>query len=346
MNSKKLNGSGNSNTRPRILRLSRMFPALLVLCAMVAPLHAQQQRKLRIAIMKFQVDAVLQQQAATQLGVRGDLGAVLSDLLLSRLVQDGKFTVIDRTDLDKVIHEQNLSNSDRVDPATAAKIGKILGADAIIIGSVTEFSGEQKESRYGGLMRIAKVNGLSWDQKTSKVSVAISGHVVNTTTDEVLAAATGEGDAVKGESGFQQAGSNSNIGSSTTSKDIGSPLANEATAKAIASMATQLEMAPELNTPVVTAPPPRVGYTGVVADVSGNTLILTVGTTAGIRVGDVVQVSRPGRTIKNPTTGKVLKVIEQPLGKATITQADADSSTASYSGTALIKIDDQVSSTP
>jgi len=39
--------------------------------------------------------------------------------------------------LDKVLGEQNFSNSNRADPSSAAKIGKVLGVSAIIIGSIT-----------------------------------------------------------------------------------------------------------------------------------------------------------------------------------------------------------------
>ena len=332
--------------RPLRRRLTPPALLLFLLSVAVSPLHAQQQRRLRIAIMTFDVNAVIQQRAAKQFGINGDLGRDLSDLLLSKLVQDGKFVVVERTALDKVLHEQNVSNSDRNDPATAARIGKILGVDAIVIGSVTEFSAEQRDSKYGSVLRAARLNGATFEKKTSEVTVAISGHIVNTSTAEVLAAATGTGDAVKGQSDFRQSGSSDAIGSSTSTQDFGSPLANEAAAKAIGSMAVQLEMAPAMNMPVTVEAPPRASYSGVVADVSGKTLILTIGTGSGIKVGDVVEISRPGRIIKDPRTGKVLTVLTDPLGKATVTEANAQSSTVSYSGTATVKVDDHASSTP
>jgi len=51
---------------------------------------------------------------------------------------DGKsyFTVINRRDINKVIKEQKLQNSALIDESTAVEVGNLLGAQAIISGSV------------------------------------------------------------------------------------------------------------------------------------------------------------------------------------------------------------------
>jgi len=59
------------------------------------------------------------------------------------------YTVVERGQLEKVLQEQNLSNTGIVDDSQAAKIGKILGIDAIITGSVSYTSkDEPSESKY------------------------------------------------------------------------------------------------------------------------------------------------------------------------------------------------------
>jgi len=67
-----------------------------------------------------------------------NFGKAVADLLVNRLVKNASVVVIERSALDKVLGEQNLSNSDRTNAATAAKIGRILGVDAIILGSITK----------------------------------------------------------------------------------------------------------------------------------------------------------------------------------------------------------------
>jgi hypothetical protein len=115
--------------------------------------------------------------------------------------------------------------------------------------------------------------------------------------------------------------------------------------KAVAALADSLEPAPAPREVLVSAgapgsPAPSHGYSGIVADVQGNTLILTVGTSAGVKVGDVVEISRVGRTIKNPQTNEVIKVITTPVGHATVTEADATSATATFSGDSAAQVND------
>ena len=81
---------------------------------------------------------------------------------------------------------------------------------------------------------------------------------------------------------------------------------------------------------------------GLVADATGNTLIMNVGTQAGVKVGDHLGIFRKGKQIKDPATGKVLKTIETRLGDVTITEADATSSTGTYSGSTPPAVGDAV----
>ncbi len=89
-------------------------------------------------------------------------------------------------------------------------------------------------------------------------------------------------------------------------------------------------------------PTVKVVVSGLVADVTGNTLIMNVGTKAGVKVGDHLGVFRKGKEIRDPATGKVLKTIETRLGDVTITEADETSSTGTYSGPTPPKVGDAV----
>src|SRR5487761_1237184 len=107
------------------------------LLAVCIPGWGQDQKK-RIAVMNFDFSAV-QSGLAAIFGNQQDVGKGLADLLVDRLVTDGTYSVIERKALDKIIAEQNFSNSDRANPSSAAKIGRVLGVDAIVIGSITQF---------------------------------------------------------------------------------------------------------------------------------------------------------------------------------------------------------------
>src|SRR4029077_388049 len=75
--------------------------------------------KKRVAVMNFDYGTV-KTTVAQIFGSDQDVGKGISDLLVQKLVQDGKYSVIERNALDKILAEQNFSNSDRADSATAA----------------------------------------------------------------------------------------------------------------------------------------------------------------------------------------------------------------------------------
>jgi curli biogenesis system outer membrane secretion channel CsgG len=110
----------------------------------------------------FQVDASLD-----------PLGKQASDMLINRLQQSGKFIVIERTDLDKVIAEQQ-------------RLGEsnLTGVDALIFGSVTEF----------GRSTTGKAGFLS-NTKLQTAHAKVELRMVDVRTGVVFFTASGSGDA-------------------------------------------------------------------------------------------------------------------------------------------------------
>lgn len=77
-------------------------------------------------------------------------GDEFSDAITHHFFKSGKVDIVDREALDKVLREQRLTMAGVVDETKAARIGKLLGADVIIIGRGTflskrEFMGMGKE---------------------------------------------------------------------------------------------------------------------------------------------------------------------------------------------------------
>ncbi len=174
----------------RMIRLVCVVSLLIVTCAAQQP-----PRKKRVAVMDFEYGTVKSAVAAV-FGTDQDVGKGISDMLVQKLVQEGKYSVIERKALDKILAEQNFSNSDRADSSTAAKIGKILGVDAIIIGSITQFGRDDKNTTVGGggIGGITGRFGVGGVQKREAKAVCnITARMVDTTTGEILAAVTGSG---------------------------------------------------------------------------------------------------------------------------------------------------------
>src|SRR4030088_254915 len=126
--------------------MARFLRFALISMLVVSPCLAQ---KKRVAVLNFEYGTV-RSNAQAIFGTEQDVGKGISEMLVQKLVQDGKYSVIERNALDKVLGEQNFSNSDRADASTAAKIGRILGVDAIIIGSITQFGRDDQHTNIGG----------------------------------------------------------------------------------------------------------------------------------------------------------------------------------------------------
>jgi TolB-like protein len=69
-----------------------------------------------------------------------DFGRFLAEELVTRLHETQKFKVIERQLLTKLIAEQKLSLTGVVDPASAKQLGKLLGVDAIVSGTVSNLA--------------------------------------------------------------------------------------------------------------------------------------------------------------------------------------------------------------
>jgi curli biogenesis system outer membrane secretion channel CsgG len=323
--------------------MSRMMRLICTLVLLAVTGAAQTSGKKRVAVLDFDYGTV-QSSVSSLFGTNQDVGKGITDMLVEKLVKDGKYSVIERKALDRILAEQNFSNSDRANPATAAKIGQILGVDAIIMGSITKFGRDDKSKSFGGAGLAPRGFGIGGIKKNeSKAVCAISARLVDTNTGEILAAVTGEGESKRSGTSLIGGGAGTGGGGvggfDTHASNFGQTLLGEAVTQAVTDVGGQL------GASVANVPTRKVEVAGVVADVSGNTLIINVGSKTGLKVGDKLEISHAGRQIKDPTTGKVLKTISTKIGEATVTEIDADSATLSFSGTGSARVGD-VAKTP
>jgi TolB-like protein len=66
----------------------------------------------------------------------------IAGMLISELAANPAARVVERTEIQKLIEEQNLGATGRVDPQTAAKVGKLVGARYVITGAFIDFYGD------------------------------------------------------------------------------------------------------------------------------------------------------------------------------------------------------------
>lgn len=65
-------------------------------------------------------------------------------MLISELSKNPAARVVDRSDINRILGEQNLATQGRVDAATAARVGKLVGARYMIMGGFTDYYGRMR----------------------------------------------------------------------------------------------------------------------------------------------------------------------------------------------------------
>jgi curli biogenesis system outer membrane secretion channel CsgG len=304
-----------------------------------APAQSQARRK-RVAILDFDY-ATVQTNSAAVFGTNVDIGKGMTDLLVTRLVKDGTYSVIERKALDKIIAEQNFSNSDRANPASAAKIGKLLGVDAIIVGSITQFGNEDKNVKVGG-------GGGGWNgfggggfsHKKSKAIVSVDARLVDIDTGEILGVAEGHGESSRENTSLLGGGGNwHGFGGGAVdfgSSDFQQTIIGEAVKLAVDQLSGGIVAD---NAKLQTR---TIVVTGLVAAVDGGQIVLNVGAKAGLKVGDQMSVERVTKEIKDPASGQVIRRLSSQMGVIQITDVDDISSVAKVVSGSGFKVGDMV----
>lgn len=72
-------------------------------------------------------------------------GAIISEKITMRLIKQQKFDVIERSVLDKVMAELKLQSSGAMDATSTKELGKLLGVEAIVTGTLVEMQGNKIE---------------------------------------------------------------------------------------------------------------------------------------------------------------------------------------------------------
>ncbi|HEY6905535.1 MAG TPA: CsgG/HfaB family protein [Candidatus Acidoferrales bacterium] len=301
---------------------------------------APQGRKKRVAVFDFDYGTV-QTASSAAFGTNVDVGKGITNLLVKYLVQDGTYSVIERQALDKILAEQNFSNSDRANPTSAAKIGKLLGVDAIIVGAVTQFGNDTKNTNVGGGGGGFGGFGIGgFSHKNTKAIVNIDARIVDIDTAEILGVAEGHGESSRSSTGLLGGGGhwggwgggNVDFGNS----DFQQTILGEAVKKSVEQLSTGLIAD---NTKLQTR---TIIVSGLVASVDGGQIVLNVGGKAGLKVGDQLSVERITKEIKDPATGAVIRRMTSPVGVVRVTDVDDISAVAAPVSGAGFKVGDAV----
>ncbi len=221
------------------------------------------------------------------------VGDGMSDMLTTTLVKSGRYTVIERAQMDKLLQEQGLAMSGAVSPQTAAQAGKILGVELAIMGAVTEF-GYKKISTGGALKKI----GIGGALGKRSATVAVDIRFVNTSSAEILMA-----ESVRKEKSKADISVDTDDIRFDSEAQFDETLVGKATREAITDIVKLLDEQSGGG-----------AWEAKVMLISGGDVIINAGKEGGVKAGDAFVVVRVGEELIDPDTGESLGATEEEVG--------------------------------
>lgn len=218
------------------------------------------------------------------------MGKQALDILSSKLATSGKFILLERSDLTSLLEECQKGG---VNAST-------IGADYMIIGSITEF----------GRKNTGK-NGVFSSQKTQTVEAAVAIRLVDVSTGLIIYS-----DEAKGSAEL----------TTKTTMGVGGQASYDATLsdKAISEAIGQLV---ENIINKCTNNPWKTYFLSCEDDAT----LIAGGSSQGIKEGMVFDVKTQGKKVKNPQTGIMISLPGKTVGTVKVLQTGGDTPETEYS---------------
>ena len=232
-----------------------------------------------------------------------DLGDGMADQLTDALMQSGQFTVMERQQLGAVVAEQDLANSGRAQKSQSAQTGKLVNAQILIKGTVTEFQENSSGSANG-----VGFGGFGIKNNRSEAHMAVIIRLIDTTTGEVLASERAEGKATAGGVGFGANVGGVQFGSSGFSKTPLGKAMQETIDKCVATISDKLKGVPF--------------EARIIKVTDDNNLLISGGGKTGISEGDVFTIYSVGENLVDPATGEQLGAEVEKKGIVKVTKVE------------------------
>lgn len=218
------------------------------------------------------------------------------DILTTKLASTNKFILLERQEMDKIMEEYKLSENQ----------GQKVGADYLIIGSVTEF----------GRKNVGDVNAFS-RSKTQTVQAGVSLRLVDVSTGQIIYSEEAKGEAET---------TNKTVMGMGERTDYDATLSDKAISVALSKLVENI-----INNCMDR---PWKSYF-LTYDQDG--ILISGGASQGIKVNDIFEVVEKGKSVKNPQTGMMVELPGKTVGKVKITHTGGDNPQSEYSMVSFVE---------
>ncbi len=284
----------------KIYRTARLFLLTLTLCSLSSVLFAQQrdhQTELQIEEKKTHSKTLKRKVAIARFSNETQYGKGIFydkendpmakqalDLLSNKLMMSDKFLMLERSDLDKIIEESKVNGGDFTR----------VGADYLIIGSITEF----------GRKNLGDANLIS-RTKTQVAEAAVTIRMIDVKTGQIIYSEEAKGEAeLKSKSTL-------GVGSSA---DFDATLSDKAISAALSKL-TENIIFNLMDRP----------WKAYFLTVDNGDYFISGGKSQGIEIGDEFIVKEKGRSVKNPQTGMLIELPGKVVARIKVTFSDGSS---------------------
>ncbi len=243
-----------------------------------------------------------------------NVGGSVAAMLTTALQESGRFIVVERAAISQVLTEQQLAAHGVSGGSSAPMPGKIIPAQYLIEGSVTEFgAADEGHGVSVGAGSGSFTGGLALSRTSG--SVAFDLRIVNTRTAAIERTVkvrhelhtTGIG-LTTGYRGLALGGN----------KFWSSPL-GKATRESLNDAVEQIAVGIAGGQ-----------WQGAIVEVAGPTVYVNAGSAVGLKSGDSLVVQRASKVFTDPTTGEVLSQRQSILGTINLTKIEEKLSSGSY----------------
>lgn len=218
------------------------------------------------------------------------MGKQALDILSAKLAASGKFLLLERSDLASLLEEAKKNDGGLA----------TIGADYMIIGSITEF----------GRKNTGK-NGVFSSTKTQTVEAAVAIRLVDVSTGLIIFSDEGKGSAELTSKTTMGVGGNTSYDATLSDKAI-----SEAIGQLVENIINKCTDKP---------------WRSYFLSYDNEAQLIAGGASQGIKAGNTFAVKTKGKKVKNPQTGALIELPGKQIGTVTVVSTDGDTPETEYS---------------
>ena len=235
-----------------------------------------------------------------------NIGDGLAAQMATELTRTDCFVVLDRTGLSNLLREQELGLAGVVNRQTAPGAGRLIGAEVIIKGTVTEFDPNKKG---GGLtLGLGLPNtplGVRLGRNGSKAHVGLDISIIDATNGQTRFSHRVVADSKTGGWTIGLDYKRASLGGDSFAKSPLGIASRNALGQAVLKIAGDLSRSVQRRFQI--------------ASTDANEVYLNANLASGVKSGDLMKVSTIVRKLVDPATGLLLDTIEREVGKVRVT---------------------------